>query len=127
MKLKKGAEKVECLLEALYPDIFPAFGTDYETVENYSLAVRWGKASRKLAGGFQERIEGILDGLARPPAVSDERMAVDLYQAISRNKGLWTDALALVHSCDAWVRGRRCVGWRNRPARPAQDMLRKSS
>lgn len=101
MTYEEETRKVECLFEAICPDLYPTTYPCLQSHTRFSQALKESGRCRSLADAFTKHVSGIRESLAK--AESDEKeLAVRLFIEVASSTDLWEEALVLIRSCENW-------------------------
>lgn len=101
MNYEQEVEEMECLLEALYPELFPGTPLCARSPTHVSRAIEESERCRSLAKTFQEHLGAMRKSRLRPERDRKE-LANRLFIEVASSTDLWEEALALIESCEEW-------------------------
>jgi hypothetical protein len=101
MSYEEETQNLECLFEALYPELFPGTPLCSETHVHYSEAIEKSERCRNLAGTFKDHLAQIRERVLEPQPDKGE-LANKLFIEVSSSGDLWNEALALIDACEEW-------------------------
>jgi hypothetical protein len=101
VSFKGECDKLECLLEALNPELFPGTPLCAQTRSCYARAITESEYCKHLADGFKDRLAKIRVQVLRPQA-SRKEVANRLFIEVTSGTFLWNEALDLIDACEAW-------------------------
>jgi hypothetical protein len=106
MDFKDETQKIECLMEVLYPELFPESDPCSEHLRQYSRALEESRRCSARADTFKEEIshirERVLENLEGTP-----ELALMLSIELASSTALWQEALNLIRDCETWSREKK--------------------
>lgn len=105
MTYEEETENMECLFEALYPDLFTGTPLCSQSHIHLCEAIAKSKRCETLANIFKDHLAAIRERVVEPQPDKKE-LANKLFVEVSSSADLWEEALALIAACEEWATGK---------------------